>query len=61
MNKHLLEILICPHCKGKLTYQSKEKTLICKGEKLAFTIKEGIPVMLYTEAQNLNEPTSVED
>lgn len=49
MDKKLLEILVCPLCKGKLML--KEKELICKFDRLAFPIKDNIPVMLEQEAR----------
>ncbi len=53
MDKKLLEILVCPLCKGKLIYRQDEQELICKGERLAFPIHDGIPVMLEDEARQL--------
>ena len=48
MDKRLLEILVCPLCKGKLLL--KENELICRFDRLAYPIREGIPVMLEQEA-----------
>jgi uncharacterized protein YbaR (Trm112 family) len=53
MDKKLLEILACPACKGKLIYQSSEKELICRFDKLAYPIRDGIPVMLVDEARRV--------
>lgn len=53
MDKHLLEILVCPVCKGKLVYDKKNAELICKGDRLAYPIRDGIPVMLVEEAREL--------
>lgn len=53
MDKKLLEILVCPLCKGKLVYRQEEQELICKGERLAYPIHDGIPVMLEDEARQL--------
>jgi uncharacterized protein YbaR (Trm112 family) len=53
MDKKLLDILVCPLCKGKLVYRKQEQELICRGDRLAFPIKEGIPVMLEDEAREL--------
>ena len=61
MNTHLFEILACPSCKGKLNHQSKEKELVCKGEQLAFPIKDGIPAMLLIDAHDLNTTANIED
>ena len=53
MDKKLLEIIACPLCKGELIYRKSEKELICKFDRLAFPIKEDIPVMLEEEARRL--------
>ena len=50
MDKKLLELLVCPLCKGKLLF-IKKKELICKFDRLAFPIRDGIPVMLEHEAR----------
>ncbi len=52
-DKKLLEILACPVCKGKLTYQKSEAQLICKFDRLVFEIRENIPVLLESEATQL--------
>ena len=53
----LLEILVCPLCKGKLTYRRKApqeaEELICKADRLGYPVKDGIPVMLEEEARKL--------
>ncbi|MBB5018411.1 uncharacterized protein YbaR (Trm112 family) [Chitinivorax tropicus] len=53
MDAKLLEILVCPICKGPLVYKKTEQELICKADRLAFPIKDGIPVMLEEEARQL--------
>ncbi len=53
MDKKLLEILVCPVCKGKLVHDKKASELICKGDRLAYPIKDGIPVMLEEDARQL--------
>ncbi len=53
MDKKLLEILVCPLCKGKLVYKKGEQELICKVDRLGFPIRDGIPVMLADEAREL--------
>ena len=52
MDKKLLAILVCPLCKGKLTLKKQE--LICKFDRLAFPIRDNIPVMLVHEARELS-------
>lgn len=53
MDAKLLEILVCPLCKGPLVYRKTEDELICKADKLAYPIRDGIPVMLEDEAREL--------
>lgn len=53
MDKKLLEILVCPECKGKLVYDKSAQELICKPDRLAFRIEDGIPVMLVEEAREM--------
>jgi len=52
MDKKLLAILVCPLCKGKLLLKKKE--LICKFDRLAYPLRDGIPVMLEQEARELS-------
>jgi uncharacterized protein len=54
MDKKLLDILVCPLCKGALTYQEKQKKLICKACALSFRIEDDIPIMLVDEAEKLS-------
>lgn len=54
MDKKLLSILVCPVSKGALEYDSQANELICRASGLAYSIREGIPVMLETEARVLN-------
>lgn len=53
MDKQLLTILVCPVCKGKLDYNAAKKELICRVDRLAFPIKDDIPVMLIDEARTV--------
>ena len=53
MDKKLLDILVCPICKGELKYDAKAAELICPRDRLAFPIRDGIPVMLEDEARRL--------
>lgn len=54
VDKKLLEILACPICKGQLFHNKSAKELICKIDKLAFPIRDDIPVMLEDEARKLS-------
>lgn len=53
MEAKLLEILACPICKSPLIYRKSEQELICKPDRLAFPIRDGIPVMLEDEARKI--------
>ena len=53
MDAKLLEILVCPLCKSQLIYRKAAQELICKADRLAFLIQDGIPVMLADEARTL--------
>lgn len=53
MDPKLLEILVCPLCKGPLVHRKSDHELICKADRLAFPIKDDIPVMLESEARTL--------
>lgn len=53
MDLKLLDILVCPLCKSPLVYRKSENELICKVDRLAFPIRDGIPVMLEDEARKL--------
>ncbi len=53
MDNRLLEILVCPLCKGPLHYDRNAQELTCNHDKLAFPIRDGIPVMLEDEARKV--------
>ncbi|MDP2431428.1 MAG: Trm112 family protein [Pseudomonadota bacterium] len=57
MDPKLLEILVCPLCKGPLVHRKDE--LICKADRLAFPLRDGIPVMLEEEARRLAETEEI--
>ncbi|MCL2916760.1 Trm112 family protein [Shewanella litorisediminis] len=54
-DKKLLEIVACPVCKGKLEYDKAADQLICKFDRLAYPITEGIPVLLENRATPWHE------
>ena len=54
MDPRLLDILACPICKGPLKYHRAEKVLTCRLDRLAFPIRDNVPVMLEEEARQLN-------
>ena len=53
MDSRLLDILVCPICKGPLVYRAPQGELICKADRLAFPVRDDIPVMLEDEARKL--------
>ncbi len=53
MDHKLLDILVCPLCKGPLHYDKERQELICKADRLAYPIRDDIPVMLEDEARPL--------
>jgi uncharacterized protein YbaR (Trm112 family) len=53
-DKQLLDILACPVCKGKLMLSREHDELICRFDRLAYPIKDNIPVLLDTEARDLS-------
>ncbi len=53
MDKHLLDILVDPVTKGPLMYDKARQELVCRASRLAYPIKDGIPVMLPEEAREL--------
>lgn len=59
MDTRLLEILVCPMCKGPLIYNRVAQELICHVDKLAYPIRDEIPVMLVDAARQTIEEVSV--
>lgn len=53
MEKRFLNILVCPNCKGSLTFDASANELICELDKLAYPIIDGIPVMLIDQARQI--------
>ena len=51
MDKKLLDILACPVCKGPLVYRKDAQELVCKLDRLAYPVRDDIPVMLEEEAR----------
>lgn len=55
LDPKLLEILVCPVTKGPLEYDREKQELISKKAKLAYPIRDGIPIMLQEEARKLED------
>ncbi|MGX5876943.1 Trm112 family protein, partial [Burkholderia gladioli] len=60
VDARLLEIIVCPICKGPLQHDRAAQELICHADKLAYPIRDGIPVMLVDEARQTVEGTPVD-
>lgn len=58
MDKKQIEMVVCPECNSKLSYDKSSKELICDKCKIAFPVKDGIPVMLVEEARQLEQQES---
>jgi len=56
VDTRLLDILVCPICKGPLEYDKNAQELICRPDKLAYPIRDGIPIMWADDARDLNAP-----
>jgi uncharacterized protein YbaR (Trm112 family) len=53
LDKRLLEILVCPKCKGELEYKPEQNELICAACRLRYEVRDDIPIMLIDEARPL--------
>ncbi len=61
MDTRLMDLLVCPICKGPLTHAREAQELHCAADRLAFPVRDGIPLMLESEARALEDaapPTS---
>jgi len=54
LDTRLLEILACPICKGTLKFQRDAQVLVCRMDRLAYPIRDDVPVMLEEEARQLS-------
>lgn len=54
METRLLDLLVCPLCKGRLYVNALRTELICRGDRLGFPVRDGVPVMLEDQARSLN-------
>ncbi len=55
MDPRLRDILVCPVCKGPLKYRHEAQELVCPACRLAYPVRDGIPIMLAAEARPLDE------
>lgn len=54
MDARLLDILVCPVCKGPLDYRKAQQELVCRACRLAYPVRDDIPIMLEEEARQLS-------
>jgi len=54
MDTRLMELLVCPICKGPLQHDHDQHELVCNADRLAYPVRDGIAVMLETEARPLD-------
>jgi len=54
LSQELLDILVCPQCKGALLYQQSHNRLLCDACRLVYPVRDGIPVLLIDEAEKLD-------
>jgi hypothetical protein len=59
--KELLEILVCPQCKGDLEYREDPEELVCHACRLVYPVRDDIPIMLVDEARPLSESQEEKD
>ena len=64
LDKTLLDIIVCPNCKGPLSYKPMDSeqdsdTLVCQAEGLVYPVRDGIPVLLVDEAQQVQSSATI--
>ncbi|MGA8515936.1 MAG: Trm112 family protein [Burkholderiaceae bacterium] len=55
MDTKLLELLVCPVTKGRLSYDRERQELVSRGARLAYPVRDGIPILLESEARTLTD------
>jgi uncharacterized protein YbaR (Trm112 family) len=61
LSQELLDILVCPACKGDLEYKQEPERLICPACRLVYPVKDDIPIMLIEEAQRIGDTETGEE
>lgn len=61
MQTRLLDLLVCPLCKGRLFSNTDHTELVCRADRLAFPVRDGVPVMLEAEARVLEDTEVTSD
>ena len=54
MNHNLIDLLVCPLCKGQLHHVKSAQRLICRFDRLAFAVRDGVPIMLIDQAESID-------
>ena len=58
MNKKLIQLLVCPVCKGKLEYVKKQNEMICHRDRLAYPVRSDITILLEVDARKIELSTN---
>jgi uncharacterized protein len=61
MDMRLLDILVCPVTKAPLVWDAQKQELLCKASRLAYPVRDGIPVMLESEARSLDDAAAASE
>jgi len=56
MDHRLLDILACPICKGPLVHRRERQELVCRGDRLAWPIRHGVPMLRVADAREVSQP-----
>ncbi|HED32811.1 MAG TPA: Trm112 family protein [Gammaproteobacteria bacterium] len=59
MDKKQIELVACPECQGRLTYDKSTKELLCEQCKLAFPVEDGIPVLMAERGRKLESEAQI--
>ena len=54
----LLDLLVCPKCKGELRYETSPESLVCERDRLRYEVRDNIPILLIDEAKPLDGPAA---
>lgn len=55
----LLDLLVCPKCRGELAYEQDPESLVCTADRLRYEVRDGIPILLIDEARPLEAARGV--
>lgn len=55
MEPWLLDLLVCPKCKGPLRHEQSPEALVCERDRLRYEVRDGIPILLIDEARPLDD------